>query len=261
MLHIFTFYTEENRLVYLKQTQKNHAVNIKYLYNSSWNGYIDKILYMFDTIKDIPDDDIVCFIDAYDVLINSCAYDILDKFKSYNCDLLIGAELNCFPSEYKHQMDNVANILKLNTLNKYINSGGYSGYKKSVHKLLTWKSPQEMEFICMNGGDQTYFMEYYIANYMNNSVLLDYTSDIFQNMHLISWKEVDFRGGRVYNNILKTYPCFIHFNGGTWQTQTRENIMPVFVEKINTSKQSTDIHTLDGYNQIITATCYPHKQI
>ena len=123
MLHIFTFYTDENRLIYLKQTQQNHSVNIKYLYNSSWNGYIDKILYMLDTIKDIPDDDIVCFIDAYDVLINSNVYDILDKFKSYRCNLLIGAELNCFPSEYKLQMDNVSKILNLNTLNKYINSG------------------------------------------------------------------------------------------------------------------------------------------
>jgi hypothetical protein len=100
MLHVFTFYTDESRLIYLKHTQLNHYLNIKYLYKSSWNGYIDKILYMLDTIKNIPDDDVVCFIDAYDVLINSTAYDILEKFKSYNCRLLLGAELNCFPSDY-----------------------------------------------------------------------------------------------------------------------------------------------------------------
>jgi hypothetical protein len=261
MLHIFTFYTDESRLIYLKHTQLNHYVNIKYLYNSSWNGYMDKILYMIDTIKNIPDDDVVCFIDAYDVLINSTAYDILEKFKSYNCRILIGAELNCFPSDYKSQMDQVASILNLKTPNKYINSGGYIGYKKNVHALLTWKSPQDIASICSYGGDQTYFIQYYLQNYMTESIVLDYRSKIFQNMHLISWKEVDFRGGRVYNNVLNTYPSFLHFNGGTWQTQTRENIMPVFVEKINKSKQSTDIHTLDGYNQIITETCYPHKQI
>ena len=261
MLHVFTFYTDESRLIYLKQTQENHSVNIKYLHSSSWNGYMDKIVYMLDTIKNIPDDDVVCFIDAYDVLINSTAYDILDKFKSYNCNLLIGAELNCFPSDYKFQMDNVGNILNVNTPNKYLNSGGYIGYKKSIHKLLTWKTLQEIEYICICGSDQAYFIEYYVQNYMNESILLDYKSNLFQNMHVISWKEVDFRGGRVYNNILKTYPSFVHFNGGVWQTQTRENIMPVFVEKMNTSKQSTDIHTLDGYNQIITETCYPHKQI
>ena len=106
-----------------------------------------------------------------------------------------------------------------------------------------------------------YFIEYYLQNYMKESILLDCKSKIFQNMHLISWKEVDFRGGRVYNNVLNTYPSFVHFNGGSWQTQAIENIMPVFVEKINKSKQSTDIHTLDGYNQLITETCYPHKQI
>jgi len=262
MLHIFTFYTDESRLIYLKQTQQNHAVNITYLYNSTWNGYIDKILYMIQTIKNIPDDDVVCFIDAYDVLINSTSYEILDKFKSYNCRLLIGAELNCFPSDYKGQMDEVGNALHLPTRNKYINSGGYIGYKKDIHALLTWKSPQEIEHICSYGGDQTYFIEYYLHNHMKHSISLDYTSKIFQNMHLISWKEIDFRGGRVYNNVLNTYPSFVHFNGGVWQTQTPgENIMPVFVEKINTSKQSTDIHTLNGYEQIITPTCYPHKQV
>ena len=261
MLHVFTFYTDENRLIYLKHTQLNHYLNIKYLYNSSWNGYTDKILYMIDTIKNIPDDDVVCFIDAYDVLINSTAYDILEKFKSYNCRLLLGAELNCFPSDYVSQMDQAASILNMNTPNKYINSGGYIGYKKNVQALLTWKSPQDIANICSYGGDQTYFIQYYLDNYMKESILLDCKSKIFQNMHLISWKEVDFRGGRIYNNILNTYPSFVHFNGGTWQTQTRENIMPVFVEKINKSKQTTDIHTLDEYNQIITATCYPHKQI
>jgi hypothetical protein len=261
MLHVFTFYTDENRLTQLKETQQNHSVKVNYLFNSSWNGYTDKILYMIDTIKNIHDDDVVCFIDAYDVLVNSTSYEILDKFKSYNCKLLIGAELNCYPSDYKSQMDNISDGLKLNTPIKYVNSGGYIGYKKNVHNLLTWKSTQEIEYICSNGGDQTYFIEYYIHNYMKDSISLDYTSKVFQNMHLISWKEVDFRGGRVYNNVLNTYPCFVHFNGGVWQTQARENIMPVFVEKINTSKQSTDIHTLDGYEQIITPTCYPHKQV
>jgi hypothetical protein len=262
MLHIFTFYTDESRLIHLKHTQQNHGVNITYLYNSTWNGYTDKILFMLNTIQRVPDEDVVCFIDAYDVLINSNAYEILDKFISYNCRLLIGAELNCFPTDYTARMDDVANILCLPTRNKYINSGGYIGYKKNIQTMLTWKSKQEIEYICSNGGDQTYFIEYYLHNYMKESILLDSASKIFQNMHLISWKEVDFRGGRVYNNVLKTYPCFVHFNGGVWQTQTPgENIMPVFVEKIHTSKQSTNVHTLDGYKQIITPTCYPHKQV
>ena len=209
---------------------------------------------MLKTIQNIPDEDVVCFIYAYDVL-------ILDKFKSYHCRLLIGAEMNCFPSDYTSRMNDAANTLRLPNRNKYINSGGYIGYKKDIHALLTWKSPQEIEHICSHGGDQTYFIEYYLHNYMKKSILLDSASKIFQNMHLISWKEVDFRGGRVYNNVLNTYPCFVHFNGGVWQTQARENIMPVFVEKIHTSKSSTDVQSLDDYEQIITSTCYPHKQV
>ena len=261
MLHIFTFYTDESRLIYLKQSLQNHNVNITYLYSSAWNGYIDKILYMIETVKNIPDDDIVCFIDAYDVLINSSANEILDKFTSFNCRVLLGAELNCYPSNYSGQLDDIAEALCLPTKNKYINSGGYIGYKKDIHTLLTWKSPQEITNICSHGGDQTYFIEYYLHNHTQKSILLDSESKIFQNMHLISWAEIDFRDGRVYNNVLNMYPCFVHFNGGVWQTHTGENIMPVFVEKINASKQTPDIHTLNGYEQIRTRTCYPHKQV
>ena len=80
-------------------------------------------------------------------------------------------------------------------------------------------------------------------------------------MHLISWKEIDFRGGRVFNNILNTYPSYIHFNGGTWQTNERNNIMPVLIELMIKSKKNSQIYNLDKYNQIITKTCYPYSQI
>ena len=80
-------------------------------------------------------------------------------------------------------------------------------------------------------------------------------------VHWILWKELDFREGRLYNKVLNTYPCFVHFNGGTWQTNKKENIMPTFVELMIKSKNDSKIYNLDKYNQIITKTCYPHPQI
>ena len=71
MLHIFTFASNLNKLAYLKETEKMHNNNVNYIIADNWNGYIDKLLHMKNAIKNIPNDDVVCFIDGYDVLINS----------------------------------------------------------------------------------------------------------------------------------------------------------------------------------------------
>ena len=257
MLHIFTFGTDINKLSYLKQTENIFNNNINYIIVDKWNGYIDKLLYMKNAIKNIPKEDIICFIDGYDVLSNSNNDSILNKFFSYDCDLLIGSELNCFPENYKTQME----TLNTNNINnyKYINSGGYIGYNKNITDMLNWKTYFEIDKICKNGGDQSYVIEYYLNNLLNNNIKLDIYCKIFQNMHWVSWNDIIFINGFVYNLVMKEYPCFIHFNGGTFQTNKNENIMPIFIEKIVNSKTSN--LNLNDYNQIITTTCFPHNQI
>ena len=171
---------------------------------------------------------------------------------------MVSAELNCYPSFLKNDLDK---IMPKNIKNKYINAGGYMGYVKNIKSLLEWKSIDEIVNICKKGTDQAYIIKYFMENYNKVNIKLDTKSLIFQNMHWISWKEIDFRGGRVYNNVLNTYPCFVHFNGGTWQTMEKNNIMPVFIELMIKSKKNSEICNLDKYNQLITKTCYPHPQI
>jgi len=257
-LHIFTFASDINRLSYLKQTENNYNNSVNYLIRDTWNGYIDKLTNIKEIIETIPLNDIVCFIDGYDVLINSDNESIINKFKSYNCDLLIGSELNCFPENYKEQMDNC----NKNDVNfyKYINSGGYIGYNKNIKEMLNWKNNDEINKICQNGGDQSYVIEYYIGNIMNRNIKLDIYCKVFQNMHWVNWDSFIFKNGVIYNTIMDISPCFIHFNGGTWQTNSGENIMPIFVKKIEESKTYNSTLNLNEYQQIITNTCYPHSQ-
>ena len=250
-LHIFTFLTDETRIKYLKESADLNNVEIHYIIKSTWNGYVDKIFGIMEVINKLPDTDIVCFIDGYDVIVNNSTENILEKFYSYNCKLLIGAELNCYPEIYKNKFPK--NDIKL----KYVNSGGYIGYVSSIKDVFYCKPTNEIIQICQNGGDQSYFIEYYLNNLNNQYIKLDNKSLIFQNMHWIDWNELCFIDGKVYNTILNSYPCFIHFNGGTWQQNNRENIMPIFLEKIK-SKLNDD---LKKYQQIITSTCYPHLQL
>jgi hypothetical protein len=254
MIYIYTFYTNEEKISYLKETALLNNVEINYLKKETWNGYVDKIIAIDDIIKKHLDCDIICFIDAYDVLINQDIDNLLEKFNYYSCDLLIGSELSCYPDKYKSMYSNI------DSKYKYVNSGGYIGYKYAIQKIFTWKSYDDIYKICSDGGDQSYFTEYFITN-NSDKIKLDTECLIFQNMHLVDWNDINFHCGKVCNKILKTTPCFIHFNGGTWQQNNHENIMPFFVEKMKLTLKSESNDDLKNYSQIITSTCYPHSQI
>lgn len=256
--HIITYSNNDEKLKYLKESESLFDVSVNCITSPPWEGYVTKIKGVKKKIESFNDDDIIIFIDAFDVLISGYTNEIIEKFKSYNCDILVSTELNCYPPAFKNDIDK---IIPNNIKNKYINAGGYMGYVKNIKSFLEWKTINEIEHICQIGGDQTYIIKYFIENYNKVNIKLDTESLIFQSMHLISWKEIDFRGGRVYNNILNTYPCFVHFNGGTYQTMERKNIMPVFIELMQKSKNNHEIYTLDKYNQIITSSCFPHPQI
>lgn len=67
-------------------------------------------------------------------------------------------------------------------------------------------------------------------------------------MTLMNWNDLVFQQGRVENSVLGTRPCFIHFNGGTFFTFNRSNIMPVFVQRMEESR--TGILTLKDHKQL-----------
>ena len=254
-LTIITFATDVNKLEYLKKSANLFNVEIHYIINKTWNGYYSKITETNNLLSKMNDQDLVLFIDAYDVIVNSFYDEILTKFYEYGCDILLSSELNCFPDIYKEKLDNINENNETNY--RYINSGGYIGYVKDIKKIFKWKDQNEILKICEKGSDQAYFIEFFLENYNKINIKIDYKSIIFQCMHLVSWDEIVFHKGRMYNNILEVYPCFIHFNGGSWQMDDLSNIMPIFLDKVKESKNNQDKLKLNSYKQIITKTCYP----
>jgi len=83
---------------------------------------------------------------------------------------------------------------------------------------------------------------------------------------LVDWSDILFRNGRVVNAAMyrlnqHKLPIFVHFNGGTWQTQTPgENIMPVFIQQMTDSRISARPLTLDCKTQLLTKNCFPRMQ-
>ena len=237
MLYIFTYCTNKDNVKLLEKTAqlKNMKIIVVYEPQLEYKGYINKIFKIREAIQNenILEKDIILFVDAYDVLcFADSEQEIIDKFHSYHCDLLIGAELNSYPYGYDDKYPPTNHC----TNYKYINSGGFIGYKSALIHLYSWKNDMEITDICSDGGDQTYFIQYYLAHcFEHHHVKMDYNQKIFQNMFLVSWYDFIIQNGRLYNTVLKQYPCFIHFNGLSYKTDTDEDIMAVFVAKLEQS--------------------------
>ena len=92
-LHIFTFVTDIKKACYLKETLEIFGITIKYIQKNKINKNIEKIPMMINEIKYIPDTDIICFVDGYDVLANSIKDEILQKFLDFKHDIVLSTEL------------------------------------------------------------------------------------------------------------------------------------------------------------------------
>ena len=231
MLHIFTLGTDIKRIAALKESAALCDYKINYIIPSVWTGYQDKLFYMRDAIKDISSNDIICFVDAYDVIAYGSEDELVSKFKEHNCDFLISCEANCYPGEFSDKHP----ILNTKSVYKYINSGTYIGYQHAIHEFLNWKSVDEIKQYCREGTDQYYLMSYFLEYYKTKRIVLDYGQTIFQVMYGISWHDFEIADGRVYNTILKTMPCFLHFNGESNLTHISADILLTFVEKTHLS--------------------------
>lgn len=218
MLYIVTFYSDITKLKYLIASSSIFNLKIKYI-QYIWKTNSEKINYMKEYVNTLNDDDIICFIDAYDVICNSSYDDIYFKFLNIDCDLLISTELNCFPESYKSEMNNISDY--------YLNSGGYIGYKNAILDLLAFKNIKDVRH---PESDQAYFYEYYFANYNNNRIKLDTESIIFQSMYLKSWNDLSVLNNKIFVN-RKIIPCFVHFNGKSF-LNGEYNYMDTLIEKM-----------------------------
>ena len=250
-LHILTYSTDINGTELLEKSAKlkNIRLNIIYEPQSEYKGHQSKILKMREAIQNILENDIILFVDAYDVLcFAGSEQEILDKFHLYDCDLLIGSEMNSFPDGY----DDKYPPAEYNPTNyKYINSGGFIGYQFALMELYNWKSDEEISEICNYGGDQHYFIKYYLAHsYQNHRLKMDYNQSIFQNMYQVDWYDFVIKNGRLYNTILDQYPCFMHFSGNTYTTDTNSNLMYPLVDKLEQSiSNPEEVYTLTEYKR------------
>jgi hypothetical protein len=246
MLHVFTHGNDVAKFGILKESAALCNLSINYITPSTWNGYYDKLKYLKEEIRNIPDDDIICFVDGYDVLAFANADEIVTKFKEFDCPFVMSAETNCYPAWY--EINHAPPPASVNTIYRFVNSGGYVAYKRALWDLLTWKPEEEIEKTSNEGGDGLYFMKYFTEKSKDGLVKLDYEQKIFQTMWAVSWYDFHIQDGRVRNIVLGHSPCFFHFNGGShYINNEHDSMLPIVLEKTRQSHEKEGIFTLEKY--------------
>ena len=154
-------------------------------------------------LKGIPPDDVVLFIDAYDVLILADEKTILDKFFSMNAPFVISVETNCFP--FAHL---ASDYPPSPTKFKYLNVGSYIGYAKHIQQIYEDLSPIPDD-IDDQGLLTVYFLKY------PEKFKLDYHCELFLTLFQVEQKELvlNRRKKTVKSRTTGTAPCLVHGNG------------------------------------------------
>lgn len=137
MLHVATVATESKYyLPYLQKTCAEWGVDLTILgMGEKWEGYIFKFKKIVDFLQSLPADDIVCFVDGYDVIVTNDLNELVPTFlkitEREQCKIIVAKDY-ALPFPFSE-------IMKLyfgNCDGQYINSGTYIGYVSNLSQIL-----------------------------------------------------------------------------------------------------------------------------
>lgn len=168
-----------------------------------YRGNGQKLTYMIDYLSAIPDEEVVMFVDGYDILILAPKDEILARFVKLNTPCLFSAELYCFPHT------KLASLFPESpTKFKYLNSGSFIGYAGHLRTLLKNLGP-----IKENQSDQGQITLYYLDHL--DEIALDYTCELFLPLQdlVLDDLEIDHSRNEVKCLLTGTTPPVIHGNG------------------------------------------------
>ncbi len=210
---VYTYGTSAEKMKFLQQTAHHHGLEVKNLCTTdAWTGFQDKLKAMDQALQTHQPNDIVCFVDAYDVLINASAEQLDEVFKEAKCDILFGAEVDLFPHGVGERLPSYP---ESPTIFKYLNSGCYIGYAHAIHALLTHESFEGKD-------DQEHCHRFFLKS--QSKVSLDTKTSFVLNMSRIPWTDLEIQQGYVRYMPLSTSPCLIHFNGMSYMDRDRDFI-------------------------------------
>ena len=211
----YTYGTDYDNINTLIKSCKENNVNMNVDgIGSKWNGNKDKPTNFINFLNECRDDQIVMFVDAYDVILFDNIENIINKFLEFNKPLVFSAEIYCWPD------NDIAKYYPEETKNekfRYVNSGTYMGYAKELKEMLnTFKEknyncdtyPDKINY---NSDDQRCLTYYYLNNI--NKIALDHKQKIWSLCAGTNKEDYDIiKYSYLYNKITNEKSSILHTN-------------------------------------------------
>lgn len=184
----------------------------------NWGGLASKPKWLYKAIKDgVIKEDYIIFVDNWDLIFCADPKEMMERYFSFDADIVISAERNCFPADLREEFDKV----DAPTDYKYLNSGCIVGKTSSILTCLEWMDLENLpddHYDPVNNSnihpnDQFEWMKIWVKQPVK--IALDYYQALSMTLHDAKIEELDFSEKRIKNILTNSYPCCLHFNGGS----------------------------------------------
>ena len=212
-IHALTLGTDEDKCAKLFASAKYHGFEFTNLgKNVDWIGGDmlrslgggQKLRAVNEYIKELPDEDVVFFCDAYDVFMVDSLNEMVYRYLEIGHQVLFGAERICWPDASlsdTHKAINKKHFPNLSTPYQHLNSGTFIGRVSELKKILSIL-PDADE------SDQAWMQKRFFSEEFD--IALDTECYLFQQHEPDVYKD----GDQLVNPITHCYTCLYHGNGG-----------------------------------------------
>jgi GR25 family glycosyltransferase involved in LPS biosynthesis len=157
-----------------------------------------KVALLRERLATIDDSAIVLFVDGYDVVVVADARALIERYCSFDANIVMAAEVFCWPdAERADDYPPAAGSYR------FVNSGSFIGPADELRKLVARP-------IALDSDDQRYFTDAFLG--CEHDMVLDTTCQLFQTMSGAT-SDVVIRSNRFFNVSHLTHPVVIHGNG------------------------------------------------
>jgi hypothetical protein len=178
-------------------------------YGQPFRSPSENVLHVQRYLEMLPEDDVVMFVDGYDVMILERTETILEKFLQLQAPFVISVERYCWPyPERIHEYPAGP------TSFRYINSGSYIGYVSAVKDILG-EMLAEAAPLKATDDEQGLFTLHYLRH--PEKYTFDSYCKLFMPLAGVIEQEISINGISKTVRCLETStrPCVVHGNGGS----------------------------------------------
>lgn len=219
-MKLVTVATEsKSYMPFLEESCKRFNADLIILgWGETWTGFSFKFELMIDFLKEQPSDEIICFIDAYDVLLLRPLSELETTFRTLSD--ITGHNVIFGYDRAPSQLVKIINSAHMGTCHGIsLNSGTYIGYAKDLLKIIS------SCYTYSEADDQQEVIKY--ANKYPHDIFIDTNSIFFITINnpygtFMYDKTITVKNKKVLYRGL--YPFFAHGNGNTNMVELIEKL-------------------------------------